>query len=281
MAVTVIRRYSSEPNITNRDDVRMIRYAYGGQDGYIPGYKNEAAVSTKKEDLRQVFKIDTGCLVIQGWEILIDSEMTLAVHPTAIVEYYYVEINLLDESAEIKSTIIKGTDNFEFDPGDDLTENPLGTARMLIAKVTKGSTGLYDIVNYLKPIKTYTEKAQECNAYTDKLKSDLVGGPVQPLYCRVLNNLFHADDTTSIGTAQFLISEAGIYVFVMRYTLDGGTNTLTTVLCIPDLDAYAHAIMPNQMGTVEFNPSNKLVSVKTYGNQKWTFVKMYPIAKIN
>ena len=37
MAIRLIRENSDTPNITNKDDARMIRYAYGGQNGYVKG----------------------------------------------------------------------------------------------------------------------------------------------------------------------------------------------------------------------------------------------------
>ena len=35
MGVRLIRQNSNTPNVTNIDDARMVRYAYGGYDGYV------------------------------------------------------------------------------------------------------------------------------------------------------------------------------------------------------------------------------------------------------
>ena len=35
MSIRLIRQESQTPNVTNHDDARMVRYAYGGFDGFV------------------------------------------------------------------------------------------------------------------------------------------------------------------------------------------------------------------------------------------------------
>ena len=35
MSIRLIRQESETPNVSNHDDARMVRYAYGGYDGFV------------------------------------------------------------------------------------------------------------------------------------------------------------------------------------------------------------------------------------------------------
>lgn len=142
MAVKLLRESSETPNITNKDDVKMIRYAYGGYNGVIEGVGEELNFRRNGDN----FIIDSGRAVIDGWEIDID---VWATYLSASVGTFYFSVYLeVDASLEIAQIkVLKDTASYPvIDKGDDLTESPQGTARMLLynikATVGSGITGI-------------------------------------------------------------------------------------------------------------------------------------------
>ena len=67
--VRLLRESSETPNISNRDDARMIRYAYGGGNGIVSNYGAELTATYDNG----IFRINSGMIVIQGWEIEVKS----------------------------------------------------------------------------------------------------------------------------------------------------------------------------------------------------------------
>lgn len=133
MAIRLVRESSVTPNITNRDDVRMIRYAYGGYDGVVKGYGEELAATYSSDG---IFHIGSGRIVLQGWEIDIDeSGVDVALDKSSSLYYaIYLEIDLSGEheTIEIKSIYSSSGYDLEVDAGDDLTRYPNGVARMVL-----------------------------------------------------------------------------------------------------------------------------------------------------
>lgn len=132
MSVRLIRESSDTPNITNKDDARMIRYAYGGQNGYVQGSGAELSSTVNGN----VFTINSGVINLQGWEVEIDSNgwsTTLSIADAA-KKYcaVYVEVNLsLGGSSKID--MMTSTEGYPDVPeGDDLTKNTSGTARLVL-----------------------------------------------------------------------------------------------------------------------------------------------------
>ena len=151
MALRLVRQSSDTPNITNKDDVKMVRYAYGGFDGVVKNFGQELAAT---EPVYGVFRIESGRVVLQGWEVDIDEggwETTLFLPPTNIYYLFYLEINALLETAEIKS--IYGLSLYpEISTGDDLTEVPNGVARLPLFKFTLESRVVTDFQRLVKAI---------------------------------------------------------------------------------------------------------------------------------
>ena len=128
MSIRLIRQSSDTPNITNRDDTRMARFAYGGIDGVMQGFGSELshAVSGSK------FRLNSGRIVLQGWEVDVEGtgwELDLSTVVGTQYHLVYLEVNVGVESAVIKSTYLTGSIP-SIDFGDDLTEHPEGTARL-------------------------------------------------------------------------------------------------------------------------------------------------------
>lgn len=157
MALRLIRQQSDTPNVTNKDDVRMIRYAYGNYNGVVKGFGSELE-STYDNAIRK-FRIGSGRVVLHGWEVDIDEggwEMTLSL-PSG-TQYYtvYLEVNALTETAKIKTVYNSYASYPEPDLGDDLTQIPTGTARLILfqfavhnGNITQ-STRLVSTILYLK-----------------------------------------------------------------------------------------------------------------------------------
>lgn len=145
MSVRLIRENSDTPNITNRDDARMIRYAYGGQNGFVKGRGTELSHTVNGN----VFTINSGVINLQGWEVEIDSNgwSTTLSASDAARKYcaVYCEVNLsLGGSAKID--LMTALNSYPDVPeGDDLTENPGGTARLVLYQFIAQSGNISDV----------------------------------------------------------------------------------------------------------------------------------------
>ena len=151
MALRLVRQSSDTPNITNKDDVKMIRYAYGGFDGVIKNYGNELNSVTPSED--SLFKIGSGRVVLQGWEVDVD-EIGWELHNDGLLgtRFYtiYLEISVATETANIKS-IYDANLYPEVSKGDDLNQIPSGTSRLVLWQVEVSNN---NVVNANKVVET-------------------------------------------------------------------------------------------------------------------------------
>ena len=144
MAIKMVREPSETPNINNIDDIIPMRYAYGGQNGYVIGKGNE--ISNTVNGLN--FTVNSGRLVLQGVECDIDATgVTITIDNIATKRYYtvYLEVNLGLNTATIKSEYDTATYP-TIDAGDDLTANSTGIARMVLYKFT-ATSGVIGEVN--------------------------------------------------------------------------------------------------------------------------------------
>lgn len=145
MSVRLVRENSDTPNVTNKDDARMVRYAYGGQNGYVQKYGRELDYIPNGN----IFTIGSGMAVLQGWEVVVDSNgWQLELSTSDVTKRYYLvylEVNLtLGGSAEIKSK----TDQFDYptvNEGDDLTENLNGIAYLELYRFTATKGEIADV----------------------------------------------------------------------------------------------------------------------------------------
>ena len=126
MSVKLLRESSDTPNITNRDDTRMIRYAYGGIDGVVKNFGNELSYTVTNSK----FILNSGRIVLQGWEVDVDNwELDLSTVTGTQYHLVYLEVNVAVETAVIKSAYLTGFVP-NIDTGNDLTKYPEGTARI-------------------------------------------------------------------------------------------------------------------------------------------------------
>mgnify|MGYP001859670197 CR=1 FL=1 len=151
MAIKMVREPSETPNINNIDDIIPMRYAYGGQNGFVIGKGTE--ISNTVSGLN--FTVNSGRLVLQGVECDIDATgVTITIDNIATKRYYtiYLEVNLGLNTATIKSEYDTATYP-TIDTGDDLTENSTGIARLPLYRFTATSGIISDVNKVVESIK--------------------------------------------------------------------------------------------------------------------------------
>ena len=148
MGLRLIRQKSDPPNVQNTDDVRMVRYAYGGYDGVVKNKGTECSYTTSGT----TFKINSGVLVLQGWETEIDGngwEMSI----DSLTKYYavYLEVNLATDTAAIKSVYdTAGVPSVI--STDDLTQTTNGTARMTLYTFKSSGSVISEVSKKIRTI---------------------------------------------------------------------------------------------------------------------------------
>ena len=155
MAIKMVREPSDTPNINNIDDIVPMRYAYGGQNGFVIGKGNE--ISNTVNGLN--FTVNSGRLVLQGVECDIDATgVTITIDNIATKRYYtiYLEVNLGLNTATIKSEYDTATYP-SIDAGDDLTENTTGVARLPLYQFTATSGIIGEINKVVESVKYIDE----------------------------------------------------------------------------------------------------------------------------
>ena len=171
MALRLVRKTSDTPNITNKDDTIMTRYAYGGKNGIVKNFGRECNLTFSNGKI----VVESGRIVLCGWEIDIDAEgWSLDVSKVYGTQYHtvYIELNVATETAQIKSAYLTG-DYPALDKGDDLTEIPNGTARELIGYVDIVEGSVTGISRVLEVLPYGLESSTE-------LESRLKSGGIKP-----------------------------------------------------------------------------------------------------
>lgn len=161
MAIKMVREPSETPNINNIDDIIPMRYAYGGQNGFVIGKGTE--ISNTVSGLN--FTVNSGRLVLQGVECDIDATgVTITIDNIATKRYYtiYLEVNLGLNTATIKDEYDTATYP-TIDVGDDLTENSTGIARLPLYQFT-ATSGIIGEVNKVVESVKYAKDIKVNNA---------------------------------------------------------------------------------------------------------------------
>ena len=176
MAIRFIRQPSETPNVTNADDARMVRYAYGGYDGYVAGKGSELSYSADGN----IFRVNSGVINLQGWETEIDSngwEMT--VDNVAGSRYYavYYEVNLSTQTTAIKSSYdTAGIPNIA--AGDDLTAVSAGTGRMVLYTFRAQNGAISDVQKVVRAIPYNRDEIAAIRSWIENKKTLLFSGEV-------------------------------------------------------------------------------------------------------
>lgn len=228
MAIKMVREPSETPNINNIDDIIPMRYAYGGQNGFVIGKGNE--ISNTVNGLN--FTVNSGRLVLQGVECDIDAVgVTITIDNIATKRYYvvYLQVNLGLNTAQILSSYDTATYP-TIDAGDDLTENTTGVARLPLYRFTATSGIISDVNKVVESVK-YTSNMSVANA-----------------------NLIQNVDLSSPNSAKF-----GDYIYFKRQLLWSGTEYSTYS---PTTDTI------NTVGEITFSdevPSGTLLEIWSNG----------------
>ena len=171
MALRFIRQPSDTPNVANSDDARMIRYAYGGQDGYV---KNKGSEIGYQID-GSTFRVTSGVVSLQGYESEVDAGgVEISTAGASSMRYFNVfyEVNLATQTTSIKSAYSTGTYP-SFDAGDDLTQNSTGTARLLLYTFTVTNNVIASVQKKVQaiPYAEINEINRKINEVTDTVNT--------------------------------------------------------------------------------------------------------------
>lgn len=173
----------------------MVRYAYGGYDGYIKNRGQEIGYSISGT----TFFLQSGVLNLQGWEVEIDANgVEVSIDNTATKRYFsvYLEVNCGTDSVQIKS--LYDTAGYPSIPeSDDLTQNTIGVARLLLYHFTATSGVIADVekmANAIEYEKKITEDLkQDLKTYVEdnveELKNGLLEGTIIPNNAKNINGL--------------------------------------------------------------------------------------------
>ena len=168
MSIRLIRQESETPNVSNHDDARMVRYAYGGYDGFVKNRGQEIGYAISGTS----FVVQSGVLNLQGWEVEVDAN-GISIPTSASVtnkQYYsvYLEVNCATDTAEIKS-LTDPAGYPEIPESDDLTQNTIGTARLLIYHFTATGGIIADVEKMVQGISYVDEIVAEINQRLDEM----------------------------------------------------------------------------------------------------------------
>ena len=190
MSIRLVRAPSDTPNIQNKDDAKMIRYAYGGYDGVVKGFGQECAYTFENG----IFKIGSGRIVLQGWEVDIDEfgwSLDLSNVTTGAYSYVvYLEVDLVNQQANL---------NYKFavsgypviDRGDDLTTYPEGIARIPLYEFTINGGEIASIylvlpvIPYAKDIKESIENGKIKAKIATYASDDILKGTIEERLTRL------------------------------------------------------------------------------------------------
>lgn len=177
MGVRLIRQNSDTPTVTNTDDARMVRYAYGGYSGYVKGAGSELS----HEISGNYFIINSGIINVQGWEVEIDSDgwRQRIMSAGASRRYFcvYCQVNLATGVADIRATYSTSPDNPMLPSvNDDLTINTDGSAYIELYRFSELSGTISDVEKRITEIPyLYKTMLDENKKLENRIKSgDLI-----------------------------------------------------------------------------------------------------------
>lgn len=212
MALRLVRETSATPNITNKDDVRMIRYGYGGYNGFVKNYGSELDYEKTTNTLR----LKSGRIVYQGWEIdvdeagwIFDSFNTQGVQYNTI----YLEIDVSIESIEIKSTFLTGQYPI-VDEGDDLTKSPNGKARFALYNVKVENGIITEVIKKVEVVPYLPDVELKIDKKFTSLATSLVTGAMVVKKAEIAQ---YATSDTSKGTIEDRLTKLGFKSGVISF----------------------------------------------------------------
>lgn len=260
MALRLVRQTSETPNITNKDDTIMTRYAYGGYNGIVKDFGNECGYTADNG----IFKVLDGRIVIDGWEIDIDGagwSLDLSTITGTQYNSVYAEIAVATESAKIDSTYLQG-EYPNITKGDDLTSLPNGTARLLLYSVKVENGSITEVIKRFDIIPYLAQKVLDAENSIKEIKE----GTSIPLKAKIAE---YASEDTTKGTIEERLTRLGFKEGSV--TLSSGTATTNKITrqgnyCILNVSTTLEVMIKNgtlNIGSIDNNfiPKNK---VQTY-----------------
>ena len=197
MALRLVRQTSDTSNITNKDDVIMTRYAYGGYNGVVNGFGNECGYTAENG----IFKILDGRIVVDGWEIDVDGAgWSFDFSNITGTQYHsvYAEINVSVETVDIKSSYYTG--NYPtIEKGDDLTQIPNGTARLLLYNVQVENGAITEVIKKVEVVPYLPDVELKIDNKFTSLSTSLVTGAMVVKKAEIAQ---YATSDTSKGTIE-------------------------------------------------------------------------------
>lgn len=233
MAIKLLRESSETPNISNKDDVKMVRYAYGGYNGIVQKYGEQLAASSDGTS----FRIGSGRAVVDGWEVDIDGAgVTLDLSHMSYGSYYYtvyLEVNAELETAEIKYLYDTGSYPV-IDHGDDLTEVQSGTARLPLYEFLSS----YGSITEVKPVVSTVPYSSDQISKLNKELNDTIRIEIDSVKER-LNALGFKEGVALISGASSVsrnsLKKQGKYVlFNLSATVQGSSYMPSISFTIPE-----------------------------------------------
>ena len=204
MAIRFIRQPSDTPNVTNSDDARMVRYAYGGYDGFVLNRGSELSHTINGN----IFKINSGVVVLQGYESELDSNgWELDVGSTSRYYSVYYEVNLATQTTAIKS-VYNLSSYPDIPASDDLTQSANGIAYLLLYQFRVVNNGITDVVKKVKGIPYYREDIEA-------LENGIKDGSVIAYKAKYSETAELSDNSNKIATTEFVsdtLKNKGLYV---------------------------------------------------------------------
>lgn len=178
MSIRLIRQESETPNVTNTDDARMVRYAYGGYNGFVKNRGTEIGYSINGS----TFKVTSGVLNLQGWEAEIDANgVDISTSGSVNKRYFSVfyEVNAATDTASVKSSYSE-TGYPAIDAGDDLTETTNGTARLLLYTFDVQNTVISNVQKKVQAIPFVSDAVDEIQSELSETVTQLENGDIIP-----------------------------------------------------------------------------------------------------
>lgn len=253
MGLRLIRQKSETPNILSTDDARMVRYAYGGYDGVVKNRGTECGY----EASGNTFKITSGVIVLQGWEVEIDGN-GWQITVDSMTKYYavYLEVNLSTDTAEIKS-VYDTTGIPTVDSGDDLTRITNGIARTVLYTF-KTSNSI--ISNTEKIVKTLEYASSSIsNNFTEENGILYYNGIIIPqkklIWSGEVIQDLHSDSLTTITLSEKLKASDKIEI---EYYLDFMGNPIPSY--VKRITGYVNYVEEYDVGQ-DFSEISSAVSV--------------------
>lgn len=219
MAIRFIRQPSDTPNVTNSDDARMVRYAYGGYDGFVLNRGSELSHTINGN----IFKINSGVVVLQGYESELDSNgWELDVGSTSRYYSVYYEVNLATQTAAIKS-VYNLSSYPDIPASDDLTQSANGIAYLLLYQFRVVNNAITDVVKKVKAVQYSQTQFSETNnllgdldTNLNDLKQGLRNGEVTPLQCTKISPPDWTELITGTAKGSVTLPDDGLFEILIQ-----------------------------------------------------------------